>query len=157
MAVQVLTRGSTVIEMLGALLKPKMAWMLATPFGLVVGFLLVSVFMGIHGAHMTFAQQAPTAPEMERHLETNDKRIDAHDAKFDKVIDLINEKFDRLETGREKLEHDVTYLYGGIGVLGVLLGIGVIKINAGTAGMSRDDLQQLALLARELRNPRGKR
>lgn len=156
--VQFLNRGKPVIETLSslaALAKFKLTWLVA-PLALVVGFLLISALMLARGANILLAQE-PNIPEMERHLETNDKRIDAHDAKLERIIDLINQKFDKLESGRESLEHDVTYLYGGIAVIGVLLGVGVIKLNAGVSGVSRDDLQQLAALARELRNPRGRR
>lgn len=167
-------RGRSMLEIIAALAKPKMLLMAVTSGTfMTAGFLLLSVVMLVRGANRVFVTQVdePTIPEIERHLETHDTRLDKHDERIDKLVDLINSKFDRLEEDRqnrkkdsdaryESLQHDVTYLYGGIAAICGGLALGIFKLFSADKGkniatrMSPEDTQQLAYLLGEMRNPR---
>lgn len=160
----------SMLEILAAFAKPKMIWMAVTNTTLLtIGFLAIAALMIVRGANLAFSVQTdePTIPEMERHLESHDQRLD-------KVVDLINQKFDKLEEDRqarkkdsdaryEALQHDVTYLYGGIAAICGGLALGVFKLFAESghkdAGLrlSSEDTQQLAYLLAEMRNSRNVR
>jgi hypothetical protein len=157
------------------LVTAKLAWFVVTKIsslGMALALFLIAVVMVFRGGTIildTPQNDQPTIPELERHLESNDKRLGNHDDRFERMVDLINHKFDLLEDDRqqrkvdsdkryEALQHDVTFLYGGLAVIGILLGIGVIKLNSSSIDMSKrlskEDIEQLGVLLASFRNAR---
>jgi hypothetical protein len=165
---QYTSRGGQMLHLVSAYAVAKLAW-----FGLnkwasatVIGLWLFAGTAFFHATYPSYLQAAflavyqqylppPTVPEMERHLESDDKRLDVTDARIEKRFDELNE--DRKERKKEsddryrELNERVSTIWYGLGGIGVLLSFGIIKLKPLT-GIGPEDTRTLTWFANELRN-----
>ena len=153
--------------------KSKLTWFIIHrwPGLIVVGIWVLSAAAAYQGAHISqFDVQlsAPTPSEMERHLESQDRRLDNIEqpgGKIDRLDQTINERFKELADDRkeqsshsdaryEELSSRVSAIWYGLAGVGALLGLGIIRLKPVT-GLGAEDMKTLTWFANELRNPRG--
>jgi hypothetical protein len=167
-------RGRPLLEYLGALAKPKLFMLLMANLPIVaLGALwLVIGAMAVRGYDVMERPDMPSIPELQQHLEWNDKRLDAVDNDVTKRLDRLEEDRERrretsdtrykaLSDGLDSVKHDVTFAYGG-GIIGTaivsfLLTLGIVKVRSAESKIEQykpgfryknqiDDLDQATVL-----------
>ena len=162
-------------EVILAGIKPKLAWFLIhRQSGVIV--ILIWALSALAAFHATthiqpqYMTAAPTAPEMERHLESLDKRVDSidqPDGKMDRLQATLEQRFNELaEDRKEQRQHSddrykelndrVSTIWYGLAGVGALLGLGIIRLKPIT-GLGAEDTKTLAWFANELRNNKSDR
>jgi hypothetical protein len=140
-------RGRPLLEYLGALAKPKLLLLLIAnlPIVALVTLWVVIGAMAVRGYEVMQRPDMPSIPELQQHLEWNDKRLDAVDNDVTKRLDRLEEDRERrretsdnrykaLSDGLDSVKHDVTFVYGG-GIIGtaivsLLLTLNIVKVRS---------------------------
>jgi hypothetical protein len=160
-------RGRTLLEYLGALAKPKLVLLLIAnlPIVALVTLWVVIGAMAVRGYDVMQRPDMPSIPELQQHLEWNDRRLDTVDGDITKRLDRMEEardaRYKALSDGLDSVKHDVTFVYGG-GIIGtaivsLLLTLNIVKVRSAESKIDQykpgfryknqiDDLDQATVL-----------